>query len=76
MKLIPIEDRGKYRCHFCGETRSVKYLVNCFDPVVASEPIEVACCNRCAFQIGLESGFANERIRQPTNTEGELPHDK
>lgn len=63
MKLIPIEDRGKYRCHFCGETRSVKYLVNCFDPVVSSEPIEVACCNRCcALLISCEKG--------------EFPHDK
>lgn len=62
MKLIPIEDRGKYRCHFCGETRSVKYLVNYFDPVETSEPIEVACCNRCALRIGF--------------TKGELPHDK
>ena len=48
MKTIPMEDRKKCCCYFCGETRSVKYLVKIFDPVVDSKPCEVTCCNKCA----------------------------
>lgn len=48
MRIIPEEDRKNYRCYFCGETRSVKYIVKLFDPMVASKPCEVSCCNRCA----------------------------
>lgn len=48
MKIIPTEDRKKCRCYFCGETRSVKYLIKIFDPVLDSKPSEVTCCNRCA----------------------------
>ena len=48
MKIIPIEERKKCRCYFCGETRSVKYLVKIFDPVVDSKSCEVSCCNKCA----------------------------
>lgn len=48
MKIIPMEDRKKFRCYFCDETRSVKYFIKIFDPVVDSRPCEVACCNKCA----------------------------
>lgn len=48
MKMIPIEDRQRHRCYFCEETRSVKYLVRIFDPVLDNKPCEVACCNKCA----------------------------
>jgi hypothetical protein len=58
MKLIPIEKRPGIRCHFCGETRSVKYVVEISDPVVSNKPVAVYCCNKCAL------GFcsANEKI--------------
>ena len=36
------------RCHFCGETRSVKYTKTVFDPVVSRKPVEVYVCSRCA----------------------------
>lgn len=48
MKIIPMEDRKKCRCYFCGDTRSVKYLIKISDPVVDSKPCEVTCCNECA----------------------------
>lgn len=48
MKIIPKAERRKCSCYFCGETRSVKYLVKIFDPVVDNKPCEVACCNKCA----------------------------
>lgn len=55
MKIIPMEDRKKCRCYFCGETRSVKYLIKISDPVMDSKPCEVACCNKCAaLRIGRE----------------------
>lgn len=44
MKVIPVEQRGKRRCYFCGETRSVKYIVTVNNP----KPSEVPCCNKCA----------------------------
>lgn len=37
MKIVSLEERKGKTCHFCGETRSVKYLVN-----------DKPCCNRCA----------------------------
>ena len=55
MKIIPIEDRKNCRCYFCGETRSVKYLVKIFDPIADSKPCEVTYCNKCtALRIGHE----------------------
>lgn len=48
MKIIPVEDRKNYRCYFCEETRSVKYTLRIFDPVLDNKPCEVPCCNRCA----------------------------
>lgn len=46
-KIIPIEQRHKYRCYFCGETRSVKYITEILDPVIDSKPTRVCCCNKC-----------------------------
>lgn len=57
MKIIPRAERRKCSCYFCGETRSVKYLVKIFDPVVDNKPCEVACCNKCALLYG---GMENE----------------
>ena len=45
--VIPIEKRKNYRCHFCGTTRSVKYVTEIFDPVIDSKPTKVCCCNKC-----------------------------
>lgn len=47
ISMIPPEKRGNCRCHFCGETRSVKYTVEIFDPVISCSPSEVCCCNKC-----------------------------
>ena len=45
--IIPIEKRHNYRCFFCGETRSVKYITEIMDPVIDSKPTKVCCCNLC-----------------------------
>jgi hypothetical protein len=34
--IIPIKERENHKCSICGETRSVKYIV------------EASLCNRCA----------------------------
>lgn len=47
ISIIPIEERSKCRCHFCGETRSVKYITEIFDPVIDNKPSRVCCCNKC-----------------------------
>lgn len=43
-RLLPTEERKRHKCYFCGETRSVKYLVSIQD---GSKIIEVASCNKC-----------------------------
>lgn len=43
MHLIPVKKRNQHQCHFCGETRSVKYLVK-----LHTTQETVSCCNRCA----------------------------
>lgn len=45
--MIPTETRNQCRCYFCGETRSVKYLVEIMDPTIDSKPTKVCCCNKC-----------------------------
>lgn len=53
MQYIPDWQHKDLKCHFCGETRSVKYIVAVIDPVVDSKATEVYCCNKCALmQIG------------------------
>ncbi len=48
MKIIPEKERKKYRCYFCEETKSVKYMMRVFDPVLGNKPCEVPSCNKCA----------------------------
>ena len=57
MELIPNWRNKNLRCYFCGETRSVKYLIKVFDPVIDSKPIKVCACNKCA----LKKGTNNEQ---------------
>ena len=47
-KLIPSEERHKYRCCVCGETRSVKYLIPTYNPLEGEGFRDLAYCNRCA----------------------------
>ena len=47
MRIIPNWQKKKLRCHFCGETRSVKYEIEVFDPVISDKPTFVCVCNRC-----------------------------
>ena len=49
MKLIPKWQNKSLRCHFCGETRSVKYSV-----YVEKYYGDVPCCNKCALQFAKE----------------------
>ena len=44
--MIPGDERGKCRCHFCGETYA-KYIVEVFDPVVDNKLTDIYCCNKC-----------------------------
>lgn len=48
MKVIPIEKRNKYKCYFCGTTKSVKYIVKINDTIFSDKPSNVCCCNKCA----------------------------
>ena len=48
-KIIPLEDRHKYVCCVCGETRSVKYLIpTIVIDTLGSSTEEKPYCNRCA----------------------------
>lgn len=48
IKFIKDWDKRQLRCHFCGETRSVKYETEVFDPVLDTKPTMVCMCNKCA----------------------------
>lgn len=48
MRIIEDWRNKNLRCHFCGETRSVKYEREVFDPVVSNKPTKVCVCNKCA----------------------------
>lgn len=48
MKIIPNWQDKLLRCHFCGETRSVKYVVELKGAVCDNKPLEVCACNKCA----------------------------
>lgn len=59
-KLIPNWQNKSLRCHFCDETRSVKYETEVFDPVISDKPTMVCICNKCVLR------YAN----QPTEKGG------
>jgi len=48
--MIPDWRNKNLRCHFCDETRSVKYTMKIFDPVIDNKPTEVYVCNKCALR--------------------------
>lgn len=48
--LIPDWQTKNLRCHFCGETRSVKYSMEVHNPIIHDGPTKVAVCNKCALQ--------------------------
>ena len=48
MKLIPNWQDKLLQCHFCGETRSVKYVVELNGAICDNKPLEVCACNKCA----------------------------
>jgi transcription elongation factor Elf1 len=50
MKLVPDWKNKNLRCHICGKTRSVKYTIEIFDPVVDNKPTIVYACNKCALR--------------------------
>ena len=60
VSIIPPDKRKNYRCFFCGETRSVKYITEIIDPVIDSKPSKVCCCNKCI----LIGGNSNERKKE------------
>lgn len=45
--IIPDWNKKNLKCYFCGETRSVKYEMEIFDPVQDNKPSKVCVCNRC-----------------------------
>ena len=50
MKYIPNWQNKNLRCHFCGETRSVKYETEVLDPVISDKPTMVCVCDKCALR--------------------------
>ena len=52
MKYISNWQEKNLRCHFCGETRSVKYEteVLVLDPIISDKPTMVCVCNKCALR--------------------------
>jgi hypothetical protein len=50
IKPIPDWHKKNLVCHFCGETRSVKYTMKVLviDPLLGTDTKEVCCCNKCA----------------------------
>ena len=50
MKLIADWQNKNLRCYFCGDTRSVKYEKEIFDPVIDSKPTKVYVCNKCVLR--------------------------
>lgn len=62
-KLIPPEERHKYRCCVCNATVSVKYLIPTLiiDTIDGTERIDRPYCNRCALLLSdLERRNSNE----------------
>lgn len=47
LRLIPVHERADHKCAACGETRSVKYIVDLFDGD-GNTLGEVSLCNKCA----------------------------
>lgn len=54
MRIIEDWWNKNLRCHFCGETRSVKYEEEVFDPVVSNKPTKVCVCNKCALKMRMK----------------------
>ena len=49
IQLIPGWQNEKLKCYFCGSTKSVKYTIEIFDPVIDDTKFSKVCvCNRCA----------------------------
>ena len=46
-KLIPKEDRNKYRCACCL-SKPVKYLIPTYNPMEGECEYELPYCNKCA----------------------------
>lgn len=46
-KIIPTEDRNKYRCCVCL-TKPVKYIIPTYNPLEGEGFHNLAYCNRCA----------------------------
>lgn len=56
LKVVENWQNRDIACHFCLETRSVKYTVTVIDPTIKETPTEVYCCNKCAlFHFGKEN---------------------
>lgn len=50
MRIIPPNMRNQFRCGFCGETRSVKYIMDIDNPELCDTVIGIPCCNKCALK--------------------------
>ena len=48
MRYIADWQNKNLRCHYCGETRSVKYEEEILDPTTNDKHIRVCVCNKCA----------------------------
>ena len=50
ISMIPNWHKKQLKCHFCGETRSVKYEVDLPKELGKSETQKVCVCNKCVLQ--------------------------
>jgi hypothetical protein len=48
MKLIDTWWKKQLRCFECGSTKSVKYEMTIYNPVIDNKPTTVCVCNKCA----------------------------
>ena len=48
MKIIPNWQDKLLWCYFCGETKSVKYIVELKGAICDNKRLEVCACNKCA----------------------------
>lgn len=64
-KIIPPEERHKYRCCLCCETRSVKYLIPTYNPLEGEGFYDLPYCDKCA------SWFIGEVINEKEEQKNE-----
>lgn len=75
MKYIENWDKKNLRCHFCGSTHSVKYVIDIFDHTIDNKkPTKVCACNKCALLHEKRVASAKPKSITPTLKVFKSPH--